>query len=114
MTSFGVRLAEERKRLGLKQAEFAALAGTDVPKQSLYENNHRALRADYLARTAAAGVDVLYVLTGRRSEGVGLDEDASALFSAYFNLPAEVRTALSRFVDELSHFAEHGTDKGGG
>ena len=51
---FGARLAEERKRLGLKQAEFAALVGTDVPKQSLYENDRRELRADYLARLADA------------------------------------------------------------
>ena len=67
--SFGTRLAEERKRLGLKQAEFADLVGTDVPKQSLYENDRRELRADYLARLADAEVDIVYVLTGRRSEG---------------------------------------------
>ena len=78
--SFGTRLAEERKRLGLKQAEFAALVGTDVPKQSLYENDRRELRADYLARLADAQVDVVYILTGRRSEGEWLEEDrASAL-----------------------------------
>src|SRR6185295_591896 len=67
--SFGTRLAEERKRLGLKQAEFADLVGTDVPKQSLYENDRRELRADYLARLAEADVDIVYVLTGRRRKG---------------------------------------------
>jgi transcriptional regulator with XRE-family HTH domain len=66
---FRARLAEERKRLGYKQAQFAALVGTAAPKQSLYENGHRALRAAYLARIAAAGVDILYVLTGERREG---------------------------------------------
>lgn len=35
--SLGARLKEERRRLGLKQAEFAALVGTDMPRQSLYE-----------------------------------------------------------------------------
>lgn len=59
-------LKEERKRLGFKQAEFAALVGTDVPKQSLYENDRRQFRARYLKRIAAAGVDVLWVITGRR------------------------------------------------
>ena len=72
--SFGTRLAEERKRLGLKQAEFADLVGTDVPKQSLYENDRRELRADYLARLAEAEVDIVYVLTGRRSDGEWLTE----------------------------------------
>lgn len=98
---FGARLAEERKRLGLKQAEFASLVGTDVPKQSLYENDRRELRADYLARLAAAKVDVVYVLTAKRSEGAWLDEEASALLSGYLALPGEVQEALLRFVGDL-------------
>ena len=103
---FGARLAEERKRLGLKQAEFASLVGTDVPKQSLYENDRRELRADYLARLAAAKVDVVYVLTAKRSEGAWLSAQASELLSAYLALPGELQTALLRFVGELNrHFA---------
>ena len=99
---FGARLAEERKRLGLKQAEFASLVGTDVPKQSLYENDRRELRADYLARLAAAKVDVVYVLTAKRSEGAWLGAEASELLSAYLALPAELQQALLRFVGELN------------
>ena len=91
---FGARLAEERKRLGLKQAEFASLVGTDVPKQSLYENDRRELRADYLARLADAKVDVVYVLTGHRSEGEWLGEEASQLLSAFLCLPADLQEAL--------------------
>jgi len=98
---FGARLAEERKRLGLKQAEFAALVGTDVPKQSLYENDRRSLRAAYLAKAAAAGVDVLYVLTGQRSAGSWLDEDSSRLLAALLSLPPGLRQALARLVDDL-------------
>jgi transcriptional regulator with XRE-family HTH domain len=99
--SFGSRLAEERKRLGLKQAAFAELVGTDVPKQSLYENDRRELRADYLGRVAAAGVDVLYILTDRRCEGEGLGEDASELLSCYFALPEEMRRALEGLARSL-------------
>ena len=65
--SFGSRLAEERKRLGLKQADFADRVGTDVPKQSLYENDRRELRAEYLARLVDHEIDVVYTLSGRRS-----------------------------------------------
>jgi transcriptional regulator with XRE-family HTH domain len=100
--SFGARLAEERKRLGLKQAEFAALVGTDVPKQSLYENNRRELRAAYLSRLAGAGVDVAYVLTARRSEGPWLGEGASELLCAYVGLPPEVQDALRSLAGDLS------------
>jgi transcriptional regulator with XRE-family HTH domain len=103
--SFGARLKEERKRLGLKQAEFAALVGTDVPKQSLCENGHRQLRAGYLARIEPAGVDLLYVLTGRRSEGVPLGENASAFLAAYLDLPEELRESVERLVGDLLRHA---------
>lgn len=103
---FGARLAEERKRLGLKQAEFASLVGTDVPKQSLYENDRRELRADYLSRLAAAKVDVVYVLTAKRSEGAWLGDEASQLLSAYVALPDDLQEAVLQLVGDLNrHFA---------
>ncbi|HEX5185120.1 MAG TPA: helix-turn-helix transcriptional regulator [Allosphingosinicella sp.] len=106
---FGARLAEERKRLGLKQAEFAALVGTDVPKQSLYENDRRELRGDYLARLADAEVDVVYVLTGQRMEGDWLGQGASDLLSAYVTLPPDLQEVLVRFVNGLrEHLAGRG------
>ena len=112
--SFGARLKEERKRLGLKQAEFADLVGTDVPKQSLYENGHRSLRAGYLARIEPTGVDLLYVLTGRRSEGVRLGDNASAFLAYYLGLPAELREPVDRLVAELSDYVEQGPRPGAG
>ena len=99
--SFGTRLAEERKRLGLKQAEFADLVGSDVPKQSLYENDRRELRADYLARLAGAEVDIVYVLTGRRSEGEWLGQASSDLLSAYLSLPEDLQNALAKLTFSL-------------
>jgi len=104
--SFGSRLAEERKRLGLKQAEFADLVGTDVPKQSLYENDKRELRADYLARLARVDVDLVYVLTGQRSEGEWLDDGPSRLLSAYFSLPCEFQQALEDLAEALCRRSE--------
>jgi transcriptional regulator with XRE-family HTH domain len=99
--SFGTRLAEERKRLGLKQAEFCDLVGTDVPKQSLYENDRRELRADYLARLADADVDILYVLTGRRGRGDWLAQGPSDVLTCYLALPPEMQQALETFVRAL-------------
>jgi transcriptional regulator with XRE-family HTH domain len=108
--SFGNRLAEERKRLGLKQVEFAGRVNTDVAKQSLYENDRRDLRADYLARLADAGVDVLYVLTGRRSDGHWLGSGASDLLSAYLGLPPDMQQALLTLAQTLSgQFAREGS-----
>jgi transcriptional regulator with XRE-family HTH domain len=100
---FGKRLAEERKRLGLKQAAFAALVGIDVPKQSLCENDRRELRANYLSRIAETGVDVVYVLTGRRSEVESLGEDSRELLTCYRALPPQVRREVEGLARALRH-----------
>ena len=99
--TFGARLVEERKRLGHKQAQFAALVGSDAPKQSLYENDRRELRAAYLARIAAAGVDVLYVLTRKRREGDWMGENGSAMLAAWLALPDELRAAVVKLTTDL-------------
>ncbi len=96
--NFGARLAEERKRLGLRQAEFAALVGTDSAKQSLYENDRRELRGEYLARIAEAGVDIGYILTGRRSDSGWLGEGANRLIGDYLALPE----AMQQVVEDLA------------
>ncbi|HYD36077.1 MAG TPA: helix-turn-helix transcriptional regulator [Allosphingosinicella sp.] len=108
---FGGRLRQERKRLGFKQAEFAALAGTDAPKQSLYENGHRQLRADYLARLDPLGIDLLYVLTGRRREGF-LDEGTSEMLAGWRALPAELRRAVERLIADFERL-DPGPGRGG-
>ena len=100
--SFGTRLAEERRRLGLKQAEFAALVATTAPKQSLYENDKRELRAPHFARLAEAGVDIVYVLTGRRSAGGAVGQGASDLLTAYLAVPPDMQQALEELARALS------------
>lgn len=59
------RLREERKRLGLTQEELAIIGGVKVNAQSIYERGVRVPNVIYLANIAKAGVDVLYVVTGR-------------------------------------------------
>jgi len=98
---FGARLKEERKRLGLRQADFADLAGTDAAKQSLYENGRRDLRGEYLARLVEAQVDVVYILTGRRSVGEWLAPGAADLLSAYLAMPSDMQVALENVARTL-------------
>lgn len=66
MSGFGARLREERKRLGLSQPAFAELGGAKKHSQINYEADRRAPDSDYLSALARHGVDVLYLLTGRR------------------------------------------------
>ena len=69
----GVRLKEIREALALSQTEFAQIAGNaGVPgatrqSQAKYEKGLATPSAAYLAAIAAAGADVLYILTGQRS-----------------------------------------------
>ena len=68
MTNFNERLKEERKRLGLNQTDFAALANVGQIAQVNYENGKRNPDSKYLQAIADAGADVQYILTGTRSQ----------------------------------------------
>lgn len=65
--SIGERLREERVRLALSQELMGESAGVRKQAQLNYEKGERHPDAAYLERLAAIGVDVLYVLTGRRA-----------------------------------------------
>lgn len=81
------RLREERERLGLSQEALGAIGGVRKQAQHLYESGARKPDMDYLSAVATAGVDVLYVLTGQRSQPVapeaGLSKRAQALLANY-------------------------------
>lgn len=66
MSTFGDRLREERERLKHSRDGFASL--TSISKQSLwtYEQGVVQPKSAYLARLDIVGVDLLYLLTGRR------------------------------------------------
>lgn len=61
------RLAEERNRLEMTQEAFGAAGGVLKRAVANYENGSRVPDASFLDGIAKAGVDVQYVITGRRS-----------------------------------------------
>lgn len=61
------RLKEERVRLGMSQTAFGELGGVKVLAQRNYETGKRSPDANYLEKLAENGVDVLYVVTGKRA-----------------------------------------------
>ncbi len=66
MEGIGTRLREERNRLKLSQSAFGAIGGVETNAQGNYESGARFPKADYLLRITEAGVDINFVLTGRR------------------------------------------------
>ena len=107
LLNIGERLREERARLGLNQGDFAAVAKVSKTTQFNYEKGERSPDAAYLEAVAAAGVDVLYVLTGNRS---GLSEnrladDESMLLNQYRAMEDSDRATFRRMASALAETA---------
>lgn len=71
MSTYGKRLRQERLRLHLTQKLLAQAGGVSRHAQSAYERGISLPRAPYLAAITLQGVDVLYIITGRRSLQIG-------------------------------------------
>lgn len=65
--SISARFKEERERLGLTQQDIAAVGNVGHRTVQGWESGSFAPKAEFLAHAATIGVDVGYVITGRRS-----------------------------------------------
>ena len=81
--SFSKRLVEERKRLKIKQKDMAERLGIHINSQLDYEKGRLPAFVGYLERIADLGVDVQYVLTGRRSSEPVLTPKERLLLAAW-------------------------------
>ncbi|WP_186193164.1 transcriptional regulator [Burkholderia gladioli] len=79
MESVGRRLRQERLRLGLSQAEFAALGGLKHKTQLNYEADTSSPDANYLLALRENGVDIWYVLTGEITQTALVQDEAELL-----------------------------------
>jgi len=107
MSEIGFRIRQERKRLGYSQREMGFLGGVAVNAQGKYESGERVPKADYLVALANAGVDVLYVLTNKRSPAV---TDENALNKGTYVEPpealfAEVQHAVCHFLSKIEELS---------
>lgn len=69
LEAFGRRLREERLKAFSKQSEFADWGGVKTNSQVNYEAGRTPPTVEYLYRLAEHGVDIGYILTGRRNDG---------------------------------------------
>ena len=84
LMSFGARLRQERERLGLTQQRFAELGGVKRVSQHLYEQEVRAPDVTYLTLLKEAGVDIWFLITGKRApESVSAGASRSIYISAF-------------------------------
>lgn len=104
MNSVGERLREERRRLGLTQDQLACLAGVTRRAQTRYETDANSASSTYFSAVAEVGIDVLYVLTGKRAVPVQstLTNEELALLDNYRHSSREDQAALRRMGLALS------------
>ena len=116
----GERLREERERLGLNQTDFAAVGGIGRKTQFNYESGERAPDGAYLAAIAAAGADVLYILTGQRTGGASappppraVSEGDRILLDNFHAAPAQVQAGVKTALGAFAPGASAGAAKRG-
>lgn len=85
-----LRLREERNRLGLNQTEAAKAGDISFTAYQNYERGDRAPNAETLQKWAAAGFDVLYILTGTRNNST-LNNEQSSLLGLYGQIDERLR-----------------------
>ncbi|MEX8193598.1 helix-turn-helix domain-containing protein [Comamonas guangdongensis] len=92
------RLKIERERLGLTQPVFAEIAGASKRTLIDWEKGVSSPTAVQLSALASAGVDVLFVVTGQRSQAVpvqaSLPKEHQALLNSYEMCSAAARKNL--------------------
>ncbi len=112
MHSYGEKIREERERLGLSQTEFGDAMGVTKKTQGLYERGEREPDGSYFQAAAAAGCDVLYILTGRREPKVGarspFDDVASLALEAVqeWQIEAGQTLPIDRFLRAIELLIE--------
>ncbi|NTY35655.1 helix-turn-helix domain-containing protein [Burkholderia diffusa] len=102
----GARLKEERMRIGLSQAEIAALGGLSNKTQLGYESDVRSPDANYLAALAKVGVDVQYVITGERAAQSALPQDVVDVVDSFLQLNDIGRAAIQGAINGYLHVGE--------
>lgn len=98
MVNIGDRLKEERERLRMTQESFSVAGGAGKRAYIRYEQGERLPDAGFLAALSASGADVLYIVTGQRSQALPpeatLPQDEGALLVAYRACSPEARRNL--------------------
>ncbi|BAP44630.1 transcriptional regulator [Pseudomonas sp. 21LCFQ02] len=104
MDTFATRLKQERKTLGLTQQQFASLGGVEVNAQAMYESGVRVPRSAYLVELWQNGVDVLYLISGRRT-ALDLDRLSATereVITSFRAMAPEDRESISALTASLS------------
>ncbi|MBP7242928.1 MAG: helix-turn-helix transcriptional regulator [Amaricoccus sp.] len=116
MSSVGTRLKEERERLSISQQKLAGMLDIDRKTQRRYETDENSPDTKYLAEIEKIGFDIVYVLNGRRTPGLGLVREVRRKFGPVLDMgevgeeidrlmQAEIAAGAARDRDDLDRLA---------
>ena len=108
-TTFGTRLAQERKRLGLSQSDFAVLCDVSPASQFVYEKDARSPSADYLAKAVRAGVRLGFLFESAAALDLLPLLTLDQIVNAYIETDTTCRDSMGRLFDlelRISNFKE--------
>ncbi|MGO3397319.1 MAG: helix-turn-helix domain-containing protein [Serratia proteamaculans] len=102
MCTTGSRLREERVRLGKTQQELAEIGEVHKNSQGNYENDSKHPDSKYLSLIGAAGVDVLYVVTGNRTPTPVITSEEQKLVENYRAMDKAARLNIQAVGDAFA------------
>jgi transcriptional regulator with XRE-family HTH domain len=105
MIEIGIRLREERRRLNVLLKDLAQIGAVRPNAQSAYENGLRFPRADYLAAIATVGIDILYVISGKRTSfsSEHLNKDEIEVIGSFREMHTDDQQVFKRVAVALSN-----------
>lgn len=109
--NFAIRLKEERKRLKIKQKEFAEELGISAQGIINYEKGARKPSLEYIDALIKKGADIQYIYTGDRSASY-LSDEIKELINLYEAAPENIKKAvravlLSGEMDKIVNFGKN-------
>lgn len=108
------RLKGERERLGLSQSRLAELSGVGKTTVINWEKGASAPDAVQLSALAAGGADVLYIVTGQRSQPVSATASLSPRLRALVDNYEHAPEAGKKVIEQTASFAAQPKAAAGG
>jgi transcriptional regulator with XRE-family HTH domain len=101
LEALGERLRQERVRLEMNQVEFGGLAGASRNSQGQYETGKTPPTTEYLLKLQEHGVDIGFVLTGKRESGA-LGYLEQHLLGLFRSIEPYQREAMLNFLGAMA------------
>ena len=97
----GLRLRQERERLGLSQEELGGAGGVTRRTVTAWERGDQCPNAAFLGALAGIGADVLYLVTGKRASD-GLDPMRRAVLDSFDRCSPEKQIEAVQYIALLA------------